>query len=513
MSPGLVDAYLAAGLPADRIQLAPNGIDTTRFRPSNDEERRALRDPPGTPDRRRNRPVRRLLLSGQATACLLRRMASLFITPGALRRRCYSSARRNRSILKWTIGLSRIASRCRQPRRSGHVIFAGQTHDVQDYFRAADMFALPSRREGLPVALLEAMACGLPSCRVSPARIHGHDRGTRPRRACSFRLVMSPSSPPPWNVCCVIPPSPRRSAPPPGRPSCSGSRAPTRQAVDACVRSAGGRPTIVSRVIDRSRSRGINAVITRRTTWRRFTSRTSSASRRSTGTSSGRGTRRSCRRWRPRAPRAVPREHRRARSSCATCRGCASGFATGRRARAASARSGRTCSCSRRSCCRCRTRALRAGSTGSFWCTRSVAGCARPASPGRSSGRSCRRRSRTPHRPSRPGAHRLLLHRRLRLELAGGAAHPSAARRRCSVAPISCSSPPRSCASAPPRHRRESTSFRSASASTSFEAARLAARRPPADIAALTTADRRLRRRAASVGRSGSDRGGRRAPA
>ena len=42
------------------------------------------------------------------------------------------------------------------------VYFVPPTKRVEDYFRAADVYALPSAREGLPIALLEAMSCGLP---------------------------------------------------------------------------------------------------------------------------------------------------------------------------------------------------------------------------------------------------------------------------------------------------------------------------------------------------------------
>ncbi|MBT4511477.1 MAG: glycosyltransferase, partial [Chloroflexi bacterium] len=37
----------------------------------------------------------------------------------------------------------------------------GKVDNPQDWLRAADIFVLPSVREGLPNALLEAMSCGL----------------------------------------------------------------------------------------------------------------------------------------------------------------------------------------------------------------------------------------------------------------------------------------------------------------------------------------------------------------
>jgi glycosyltransferase involved in cell wall biosynthesis len=43
------------------------------------------------------------------------------------------------------------------------VIFAGRIDDVRPWYAAMDVFALPSDTEQMPMALLEAMACGLPA--------------------------------------------------------------------------------------------------------------------------------------------------------------------------------------------------------------------------------------------------------------------------------------------------------------------------------------------------------------
>ncbi len=45
---------------------------------------------------------------------------------------------------------------------SDKVVFKGHINNVVDYLNASDIFVLPSLQEGMPNALLEAMACGLP---------------------------------------------------------------------------------------------------------------------------------------------------------------------------------------------------------------------------------------------------------------------------------------------------------------------------------------------------------------
>ena len=64
---------------------------------------------------------------------------------------------------------------------SDRVILTGYRTDVADFYKMADVFLFPSFREGLPVAVMEAMASGLP---VIATRIRGSSDLDRCRWDC-----------------------------------------------------------------------------------------------------------------------------------------------------------------------------------------------------------------------------------------------------------------------------------------------------------------------------------------
>ena len=165
VSPGLSKAYLEAALPAARLRQVCNAVDTDRFRPASADERRSLRVQLQLPE---ETPI--VLFVGVFTQdkrphllyAAWARLAAAGV-PSAI---VFVGATRpiNQEI---DPGLGAdIRARAAADGLSEHVFFVESSHTIDQYFRAADIYVLPSIREGLSIALLEAMSSGLP-CVVS----------------------------------------------------------------------------------------------------------------------------------------------------------------------------------------------------------------------------------------------------------------------------------------------------------------------------------------------------------
>jgi glycosyltransferase involved in cell wall biosynthesis len=162
VSPALVDAYAAAGLAARRIRLVTNGIETARFAPASAGERAGLRARLGLPE---ERPI--ILFVGffsreKQPDVLAEAWLALQRDPSLATTLLFVGATRSAYFEVDGTLETEMRAAARACGVEDRLVFVEPTHHIDDYYRAADIFALPSSREGLPVALLEAMSCGLP---------------------------------------------------------------------------------------------------------------------------------------------------------------------------------------------------------------------------------------------------------------------------------------------------------------------------------------------------------------
>jgi glycosyltransferase involved in cell wall biosynthesis len=148
------------GLAEDKIMEIPNGVDTQRFTPASESEKKALRAKAGLPTEgtmilyvggissRKN--VRWLVDSwaGASPSC------PGFLTVVGPVAREDTERKLYDSLKVW------------EGRLKGRFFMKSFTDRVEEYYRMADVFVLPSKNEGMPNAVLEAMSSGL-SCMVN----------------------------------------------------------------------------------------------------------------------------------------------------------------------------------------------------------------------------------------------------------------------------------------------------------------------------------------------------------
>jgi len=141
----------AAGIAKEKIHVIPNAIYTDHFCPVEPGERIAIRKQLGLQDgiwacytgRLSAEKGLNLLLQVWARVIQQAPTARLLIVGDGDQRPALQALTRQ-------LGLDE------------HVHFAGSVPETLQYLQACDLYVQPSYTEGLPVSMLEAMACGLP---------------------------------------------------------------------------------------------------------------------------------------------------------------------------------------------------------------------------------------------------------------------------------------------------------------------------------------------------------------
>jgi glycosyltransferase involved in cell wall biosynthesis len=149
VAPDRAEAAIAEGAPRDRVRFFPNAIDTSAFAPATPDERAAARNALG--------------LDGTGAVLLHfgwdwdRKGGDVFL------RAVRALLDRGRDVTAVSVGAGGPAGELARTLGLGDaLVLRPAGAQVQRVFAAADVFASPSRAEGMPFSVLEALASGVP---------------------------------------------------------------------------------------------------------------------------------------------------------------------------------------------------------------------------------------------------------------------------------------------------------------------------------------------------------------
>jgi glycosyltransferase involved in cell wall biosynthesis len=162
VSPAMLERCRQASVPAGKIASIPNGVDVDRFSPVDPTTRTSIR-------KRLGLPIELPIIifvgfwSGEKGPDVLfeawlraRAQTGIDAALVYLGSTDSSNAEVNAGLV------TRVRKRITEEGLESRVFFVERTDDVVSYLQASDIFAVPSSREGLSNALLEAMASALP---------------------------------------------------------------------------------------------------------------------------------------------------------------------------------------------------------------------------------------------------------------------------------------------------------------------------------------------------------------
>lgn len=161
VSPALVDRFKKSSLSGKNMFFIPNGVDTQRFSPAGAGEKMRFKKELGLKADKKTILFVGFFSCDKAPDVLLNawvnmrqdlRKATQLLFVGSTSSAYFEISQ------ELAVGMKKLIN---DLNLNNDVVFIEKALDIEKYYKASDIFVLPSKREGLPNTLLEAMSSGL----------------------------------------------------------------------------------------------------------------------------------------------------------------------------------------------------------------------------------------------------------------------------------------------------------------------------------------------------------------